>query len=175
MPESPANEGFSVSALSNLLGHSRQSLTRWLTDTEPCGTSNGFPVYALADVEQAINRSMERNRIGSPARDRLDNLQCEKLAFQLSVLRKDYISVKEVEEDTTALILEAKRILTQGPASLAPQVVGVSISEAEQLLREWVHESLTRLCSDPLGTARTAAPEPAPRHTVTEVEEANRV
>lgn len=171
MPESQANEGFSISALSNLLGHSRQSLSRWLIDVEPCGTTNGFPVYALADVEEAINRSMERNRVGSPARDRLVNLQCEKLQFQLSVLRKDYIAVAEVENDTGAMIAEAKRVLENGPRSLAPQVVGVSIPEAEQLLAEWVHDALSRLHGDPLGTSRAvpaAAPEPAPQFTVTE-------
>ena len=165
----PENEGFSISALSNLLGHSRQSLSRWLAEVEPCGTVNGFAVYALADVERAINASMERNRIGSPGRDRLVNLQCEKLQFQLSVLRKEYVAVKDVEADTAAMIVEARRVLEAGPSSLAPQVVGVSIAEAAQLLSAWIHEALTKLHSDPLGKANAV---PAENHTIMEVPDA---
>jgi hypothetical protein len=102
----------------------------------------------------------------------LINLQCEKMAFQMSVLQKEYVPVADVERDVASLCAQAKRVLEDGPRQLAPQVVGVSIPEAEKLLAEWVHDALNRLHRDPLGNA--AAPEnaEAQQHTITEVPDA---
>ena len=151
MPSNSA--GFSVSTLSRRLGHSRRSLSNWLREVEPCGTEGGHPVYRLADVERAIAASMQRSRVATTGREKLVNLQCEKLAFQISVLKRDYVAVTEVEADIAAMIQQARRVLETAPTSLAPQVVGLSITDAQRLIREWVHDALTQLHNDPLGTA----------------------
>ncbi len=61
------------------------------------------------------------------------------------------ISAEQVEQETAALIAAAKTVLLQGPSSLAPQVVGVSVQEAETLMKEWLHNALTKLQKNPLG------------------------
>lgn len=70
---------------------------------------------------------------------------------QLAVQRSEYVPAEQVERDTVDLIATAKSVLLSGPASLAPQVVGVSIPEAELILREWLHTALSKLHADPLG------------------------
>jgi len=60
------------------------------------------------------------------------------------------------------MIGQAKKVLYSGPSALAPQVVGVSTAEAEQLIRDWIYQALSQLHSDPLGTEEQAA-EAAPQ------------
>ncbi len=158
----PENTGtFSINGLSTRLGYDRRSLSKWLRDVQPAGTENGFPVFRLEDAQAAISRALQKTKRGSMARERLINLQAEKLAFQIAALKGEFVAVADVERDTAALVVQAKRVLEDGPRSLAPQVVGVSIPEAEKLLAEWVHDALSRLHRDPLGTV-SAAPAPAP-------------
>lgn len=61
------------------------------------------------------------------------------------------VSADQVEQDTAALIATAKTVLLSGPSSLAPQVVGVSVQEAETLLKEWLNNALAKLQKNPLG------------------------
>ena len=65
------------------------------------------------------------------------------------------VSQEEVEIDTDKVIKTAKAVLLAGPASLAPQVVGVSVQEAEILLKEWLHSALSKLEKNPLGRTTT--------------------
>ena len=80
-------------------------------------------------------------------------LQNQKLEFQLSVLRGENVSSDKVRQWAAQCSLNVKRVLLQGPASLAPQVIGVSIQEAETILKQWVNESLRKLSDNPLGEA----------------------
>jgi hypothetical protein len=169
----PENTGlYTVHALSIELGRDRSTLRRWMADVPSAGhDESGHALYTVEDARRAISRALQR-RGGSQARERMLNLQCDKLQHQLAVMRGEFVAVKDVELWTGQMVGEAKRVLEAGPPSLAPQVVGVSIAEAEQLLRGWIHDALEQLHADPLGTSRTApasAPEPAPRNTVTEV------
>ena len=70
---------------------------------------------------------------------------------RLALLRGEYISTHQVEMDVAAMIQTAKLVLLAGPSSLAPQVVGVSVQEAETLLKEWLHSALDKLQKNPLG------------------------
>lgn len=82
-------------------------------------------------------------------------LQNEKIEFQNQVAREKFVSVEDVEKDTANLIAAAKSVLLTGPSSLAPQVIGVSIAEAELILRQWLHDALAKLSQNPLGTLGT--------------------
>lgn len=170
MPQS--TEGFSINELSSRLGHSRGALKRWLSDVEPCGTRNGFPVYSLPDVERAISQSMQRHRVGTTGRERLVNLQAEKLAFQIAVMKGEYSKNEDVDRWVFKMVSAARSVLLAGPPALAPQVVGVSIPEAEQLLKDWVFRALTELHKNPSGESvepPVANPEPtAGNFSVTE-------
>ena len=76
---------------------------------------------------------------------------------QLAIQSGRFVSAEQVERDTFAMISTAKAVLLSGPASLAPQVVGSSIPEAELILRKWLHSALSQLHADPLGR-RTEKP-----------------
>jgi hypothetical protein len=86
------------------------------------------------------------------------SLQAKQILLQNKLLQQkidqnDKILVRsdDVEKDTADLIANAKAVLLAGPSSLAPQVVGVSVQEAETLLREWLYKSLSQLQKNPLG------------------------
>lgn len=78
-------------------------------------------------------------------------LQNQKLEFQIAILRKEYVPAIDVEKWVGEMISNARKKLLAGPASLAPQVVGVSPPEAESILREWLHEAMQQLHRNPLG------------------------
>ena len=70
---------------------------------------------------------------------------------QLAIQAGLFVSSEGVERDVAAMIGMAKAVLLAGPASLAPQIVGLTIPEAEKLLRDWLHAALSQLHQDPLG------------------------
>lgn len=110
------------------------ALLRWLGDNPDCLESAGERVNL--DLEIALRTRADR----------------ETRELRLAVLRGQYTLTSEVEQDTANLIAMAKSVLLTGPASLAPQVVGMSIPEAEKLLREWIYSALSKLSANPLGT-----------------------
>jgi hypothetical protein len=95
-------------------------------------------------------------------------LENEKLEFNLQVAKEQFVPTVDVEKDVASLVSTAKAVLLSGPSSLAPQVVGVSIPEAETILREWLHDALSKLCANPLGK-----PEPEPTQPAQETEVSN--
>lgn len=99
--------------------------------------------HSVVDDEDEIDASKEKAKNL--------RLQNEKLAEQLKILREEYVPIVDVERDVGEMIQNAKSILLSGPASLAPQVVGLTIPEAEKLLRDWLHDALSKLQSNPLG------------------------
>lgn len=88
-------------------------------------------------------------------------LQNQKLEFQLAVLRKEFIAAADVEKWVGEMIGNAKKKLLAGPPAIAPQVVGVSVAEAESILRDWLHEALSQLHQDPLGVAPSVLSVPS--------------
>jgi hypothetical protein len=78
-------------------------------------------------------------------------LQNKLLQHKNDVNDSVYILAEDVEKETADLIANAKTVLLSGPSSLAPQVVGVSVQEAETLLKEWLHAALSKLQRNPLG------------------------
>ncbi|HZV35109.1 MAG TPA: hypothetical protein VFB72_11100 [Verrucomicrobiae bacterium] len=78
-------------------------------------------------------------------------LQNQKLEHQLAVLREEYMATVDVEKMVADMVQNAKRVLLAGPPSLAPQVVGVTIPEAETILRQWLYDALSAMHQDPLG------------------------
>jgi hypothetical protein len=81
---------------------------------------------------------------------------------QLAERLKQFVPMVDGQKVIGDMIARAKKVLLSGPASLAPQVVGVPIPEAEKLLREWLHEALTHLHNDPTGEAEAATTASTP-------------
>lgn len=108
---------------------------------------------ALALAGQALSKDEET----------VLKLRAERLLKEhsLACKRNEFVPVADAAKAIGDMIGEAKKVLLPGPASLAPQVVGVSIPEAEKLLNEWLHDALSRLSQNPLGIIEPA-PAPAP-------------
>lgn len=141
--------------LADVLGVDRRTINRWLKHKHaPETAANGkYDITAWRTFQREHARGGDDDEDVDVTKERARNLllQNEKLEFQLKVLRRDYIANAQVEQETADLIQNAKKVLLSGPASLAPQVVGVTIPEAEALLRQWLHDALTVLSDDPLG------------------------
>jgi hypothetical protein len=72
-------------------------------------------------------------------------LQNERLEFDLSVAQCVHVSDELVQTVVGEHIGDAKRILLQGPSSLAPQLVGLTVPEAQKLITEWIERALSQL------------------------------
>lgn len=83
-------------------------------------------------------------------------LQNNILEHKYAVMRGEFIAVEDVQVFLTEMITAAKKVLLTIPPSLAPQVVGETIAEAEKLLRNSINDALERLTADP--TSLTDAP-----------------
>jgi hypothetical protein len=62
-----------------------------------------------------------------------------------------FIPIDEAKKAIGDMIANAKKVLLPGPMALAPQVVGVSIVEAETVIKAWLHEAMSQLSADPTG------------------------
>jgi len=71
-------------------------------------------------------------------------LQNQKLEFQLGILRRDFIPASEVEQWGAELGTAIRKIVTTIHLA-APSVVGVSVPDAEERLKELEDEVLTQL------------------------------
>ena len=71
-------------------------------------------------------------------------LQNEKIAFQIAVLKKEYIAFTVAEQMAGEVYAGCRSILMQLP-KLAPTVAGLSVADTETRLREIVHEFMTQL------------------------------
>ena len=72
-------------------------------------------------------------------------LQNEKIAFQISVLKKEYIAFSVAEQMAGEVYAGCRSILMQLP-KLAPTLSGLSVPDTETRLREIVHEFMTQMC-----------------------------
>jgi len=76
-------------------------------------------------------------------------------------MRGQYELKTNVEMWIAESVQDAKMKLYAGPRALAPQVVGLTIPEAEKLLADWVHDSLAALHRGPDASANVPRVGPA--------------
>lgn len=139
--------------LSIILGVSRKTIQRWSTHEDaPKPKPNGtLDVEAWREFLAACGVLEDDDLDLVELKKRKITLENEKLEFNLQVSKEQFVETVEVEKDVASLVATAKAVLLSGPSSLAPQLVGVSIPEAESILRDWLHEALSKLCANPLG------------------------
>jgi DNA-binding transcriptional MerR regulator len=146
--------------LAELLGVSRKTIQRYGKRKDaPTPRSNGrlcvaewrayLATYDVLTFEDDLDHATLKAR----------QILLQNKILQQKIDLNDSVTVKveEVERDIADLIMTAKTVLLSGPASLAPQVVGVSSPEAELVLREWLHSALSKLQQNPLGRAAEQA------------------
>lgn len=72
-------------------------------------------------------------------------LQNEKLEIQVGILKGEYTPNVDIDQQVSEMVQQAKRELLALPASLAPQVIGQTIAEAEKIIKQSIVEALKSL------------------------------
>lgn len=144
MSEPSDDQFYSINQLADLCQADRRTLREYLKGVTPARFRNGFPVYRLEDALKAVRENRQKKSSKSTARDRLLRLQADKIETQLAILKKEFVPANDVERWGAELGAAIRKIITQLHLC-APQVVGVSIAEAESRLKEVEFEALEQL------------------------------
>lgn len=135
------------SELALAIGVNRKTIQRWSNDpTFPKPKADGrWVIKDILDWRDAYGK--EAGDLVSKESEQVRHLalQNEKIELQLGILKGDYTRNTEVDEKVSQMVLGCKRELLAMPASLAPQVVGLSVAEAEKIIRETVIDALKSL------------------------------
>jgi hypothetical protein len=113
---------------------------------------NAAGKVALEDVTAALrSEQSERTQSSKTAetnavlRQKQLLIKIEQAEHELAETKGRLVSVADVRRELAKIITNAKAVLLSLPSSLAPQVVGLSVPDAEKLLREKIHEGLNQL------------------------------
>lgn len=82
------------------------------------------------------------------AKLRKELAQAEKHELDVQERRKLLISAQEAAEHLQDCISRAKSVLLGGPATLAPDLVGLEVRDIQETLEAWVYTSLKELSGD---------------------------
>jgi hypothetical protein len=130
--------------LAAILGVTRQTINRWRKKGAPAPESNGrlnVPAWKEWSIANGGGTAEERTGLSRQQEEaRRVLLMNQRLEVQIGIMRGDYIKVADAMGHIRTMVAEARRVGESMPASLAPQVVGLSVSEAEKRLRAWWDE-----------------------------------
>lgn len=142
-------------ALGKALGVDRRTINNWTKrGNAPKRRANGnYNVEEWRAFAAGMGLLPDEDLDHAALKARQILLQNKLLQQKIDVNDRLYVLAESVEQEVASLIGMAKTVLLSGPASLAPQVVGVSVQEAETLLKEWLHSALSKLQKNPLGKA----------------------
>lgn len=144
------------SVLADLLEVDRKTVQRWLKANPELKKSPYKKPNGRYHVPSW--RKWKADKSGSPEDEgptanqlkaRHASLQAEKLEIQIGVLRKEYVRASDVEKWAGEMVIAAKKILLAMPSVLAPQLVGLTVVDAEQRLKEEINEALEQLHAQP--------------------------
>lgn len=146
-------DSLSVNALADRLKRDRRTIRRLLDQAgvEPAEHRHGCPRYRLEDAQRVLAMHQHTRDRAGDARRKLLEAQWRKIEVQTGILRRDYVPTADVERWGAELGAIVRRTLQNIPQTFAPRVVGVTVAEAEELLRDAVHEALDHLHSLPVG------------------------
>jgi predicted DNA-binding transcriptional regulator AlpA len=133
--------------LAKLIGVDRKTIQRWRKDpTFPKPKADGR--YTLSEVVAW------KDSMGSTAGDLTSKesaqvksilLQNEKLEIQVGILKSEYTPNVDIDQEVAEMVQQAKRELLALPSSLAPQVIGQTVAEAEKIIKQSLVEALRSL------------------------------
>lgn len=133
--------------LANIIGVDRKTIQRWRQDpTFPKPRADNR--YSVKEVvewkeEQGSNAGNLVSKESAQVQSIL--LQNEKLEIQVGILKGEYTPNVDIDQQVSEMVQQAKRELLALPSSLAPQVIGQSIAEAEKIIKQSIVEALKSL------------------------------
>jgi transcriptional regulator with XRE-family HTH domain len=133
--------------LAKLIGVDRKTIQRWRKDPT-------FP-KPKADGRYTLSEAVAwKDAMGSTAGDLTSKesaqvksilLQNEKLEIQVGILKSEYTPNVDIDQQVAEMVQQAKRELLALPSSLAPQVIGQTVAEAEKIIKQSLVEALRSL------------------------------
>jgi len=135
------------SELADAIGVDRKTIQRWKKDpTFPKSKPDGrFLVADVIEWKDAMGKQAGDLTSKESAQVKSILLQNEKLEIQLGILKGDYTPNEDIDAFVSEMVQNAKRELLALPASLAPQVVGQSIANAEKIIKQSIADALKAL------------------------------
>lgn len=135
------------SELALRLGVDRKTVWRWKKNpTFPKAKADGR--YNVQEVVQwKEDNGEEAGDLISKESEQVKSIQLsnEKLAIQIGILKKEYTPNSELTQYITEMVISAKRQLLTLPSSLAPQVVGEDVAQAEKIIKSAIIDALKNL------------------------------
>ena len=137
------------SALADILGITRKTVQRWIKEPDfpkqnEDGSWNIEPVKIWAHKRgKKLGSDALPNKTSAQVEQIM--LQNRKLEIQIGVLQGNYYDKDEIAKQVSRMVNNLRRVLYGLPATLAPQTVGATIAEAEQLLKDGIDEAFREL------------------------------
>ncbi|MGE4183079.1 MAG: hypothetical protein AB7J34_24945 [Limisphaerales bacterium] len=142
-PTKTTPDAFSVSQLSVAFDCDRRTVGLAIREVKPAAVTGTGKRYRLRDAACAL----ERYRAGrnspriSAMRFRQIELRNQKLEHQIAILKRDYVPAVDVEKWGAEIGAAVRKVVSQ-IHRIAPSVVGLSVPEAEAMLRDIESEIL---------------------------------
>ena len=138
--------------LADSLSVERKTIQRWLK-VKGCPQARSDGRYNVPEFREWAEKTGRRTATDesddSEERARLEVRRlrtiCERLDLELEIQKGSYTQNDEVARQVYRMVATARKVLGAMPSSLAPQVVGMTIPEAEKRIREQVDAVITQL------------------------------
>ena len=137
-------------ALASILGITRKTVNRWTQEPEfPKQNEDG--TWNVEDVKLWAHKRGKKlegaNAMPNKSSAQVEQilLQNQKLEIQIGVLQGNYYAKDEIAREVSQMVGNLRRVLYGLPATLAPQVVGANIANAENLLKDGIDEAFKEL------------------------------
>lgn len=137
--------------LANALGVSRRSIWEWRKAGAPAPAENGrwniaaWRAWMKANGKTGSEFDDAEFAVAKKATCRRLVLLNQKLEHEIAIFKGEWTKNEDVERDLAALAAAAKKVFDLLPAKLAPQVVRLSVAEAEKRIRDAVDDALMQL------------------------------
>lgn len=139
---------WTVNALAVEFGINNKTMKKRLEGLEPDEVRGGSNYYLLKHVWIHLQRNEEGKLDPQQESAELNRRKREKLELEIEIMRKEYISVVEMERAITEPILNAKTKLLGMASKLATLVPAIStIEEAQSIIGAQVRETLDELAN----------------------------
>lgn len=143
--------------LADAIGVDRKTIWRWKKhETFPKARPDGR--YSVQEVVQWRDENGETaGDLISKESEQVKSIQLhnEKLAIQIGILKGDYTPNSELTQQITEMVISAKRQLLTLPSSLAPQVIGQDIAQAEKIIKSAILDALKNLSENKYNDEQT--------------------
>ena len=133
--------------LAKIIGVDRKTIQRWRKDPtfpkpKPDGRYSVSEAVAWKDASGSTAGDLTSKE---SAQVKSILLQNEKLEIQVGILKGEYTPNVDIDQQVAEMVQQAKRELLALPSSLAPQVIGQTVAEAEKIIKQSIVEALRSL------------------------------